>query len=307
MECLQRRDIRGLTAIALLSLAGLAGCGGGAEEVVWPLSGDGASDFPLSSTFGPRVRTDDLVYDFHRGIDIAVDVDSDVYAIAAGRVVQIERRTSAGGMLVQIEHPGPYFSNYVHLSDVNVDIGDDVDAGEYIGESGRASNGFAHLHLEIRKPGDAKSDCIHPLAVLPYEDTGAPTLTIDRVTTENPMAPIVTVSASVLARELDLKRVSIATYEAAPNQVLDDQSPLSEQTFDVDDWNRTYTEMDSDDVIDTPRLDGIKVSPQKYNATTGMFTMQLTFSRLVGPGSKGLRVKATVADVRGNEFEITSP
>ncbi|UQA60147.1 M23 family metallopeptidase [Polyangium aurulentum] len=274
---------------------------------MWPISGDGASDFPLSSTFGPRVRTEDQIYDFHRGIDIAAEVDSDVYAIAAGRVVQIQENTSAGGMLVQLEHPGPYYSNYIHLLDVDVDIGDEVDAGEDIGDSGRASNGFAHLHLEIRKPGDTKNDCVHPLSVLPYEDTGAPSLTIDKVNIENPNAPIVTVTASVPARELDLKSVTIATYEAPPGLVLDDQMPLSEKTFDVDDWNRTYTELDSDALIDTPNLDGIRVSPQKYNATMGTFSMELTFSKLVGPGSTGLRVKATATDVRGNAFEVTSP
>jgi murein DD-endopeptidase MepM/ murein hydrolase activator NlpD len=301
MECVQRRKIRDLTAIAVLSLAGLAGCGGG-EALVWPVSGEGASDFPLSSTFGPRLRTDDLIYDFHRGIDIAVPFDTDIYAIAAGRVVQIQENTSAGGMLVQIEHPGPYFSNYIHLSDVDVDIGDSVDAGEDIGDSGRATNGFEHLHFEIRRPGDAKTDCIHPLSVLPYEDSGAPKLTIDSVNIENPMAPIVNVTASVPARELDLKRITVATFEGPEST-----TPLSEQTFDVDDWNRTYTEIDSDTLIDTPSIDGIALSPQKYNSTIGAFTMSLTFSKLVGPGAQGPRVKATATDVHGNTVEVLSP
>lgn len=306
MECVKRRNVRGLTAIAVLSLAALSGCGP-SGDVVWPVSGDVAPDLPASSTFGPRLRTGEQIYDFHRGIDIAVPMDTDIYAIAAGRVVQIQENTSAGGMLVQLEHPGPWFSNYIHLLDVDVDIGDEVDVGDDIGDSGKATNGFEHLHFEVRRPGDAKTDCVHPLEILPYEDQGPPRLTIDSVNNENPMAPIVTVTATVPARELDLKSIRVATFEAPVAPMLEEQTPLSEQTYDVDDWNRSHTEIDSDALIDTPEIDGVHLSPQKYNSSSDAFTMTVTFSKLVGPGATGLLVKATAIDAHGNEVEMTYP
>jgi murein DD-endopeptidase MepM/ murein hydrolase activator NlpD len=304
MVLAHRWGVRGLAACAAIVLSG---CGSVDGPVVWPISAELSEEIPLSSTFGPRVRTDELIYDFHRGIDIAVPFGSDVHAIAAGRVVQIEQNTSAGGMLVQLEHDG-YFSNYIHLSDVDVDIGDTVDVGETIGESGEASNGFEHLHFEIRMPGDKKTDCVHPLEVLPYNDSGAPAVTIDDINLEDPMAPIIKVTVSVPPGELDLKSVTVATFQAPEQpQALTALVPLSEQTYDVEAWNRVYTDLDSDARIDKPSHEGIMISPRPFNNETAAFSTQLRFSNLVGPDDVQMYVKVTATDIHGNTAEVMSP
>jgi len=283
----------------------LAGCGSDAP-LVWPISSETGGDFPLSSTYGPRVHSDDLVYDFHRGIDIAVPVGTEIHAIAAGKVVQIESSTSAGGMLVQLEHEG-YFSNYIHCSEVEVEVGDVVDPGDVIALSGKATNGFEHLHFEIRKPGDTKNDCVHPLEVLPYPDRGAPSLEIVSTDMTNPLIPAVTVKVEVPGTELDLERVSVSTFDAAQAASLVTQ-PLSEQVYDLAAWNRTYTESDSDALVDNPDLEGIRIRPEKLNATIGAQTMQFTFTTLVGPLLAGnLRIKAEAVDVKGNIITVESP
>jgi len=274
---------------------------------VWPVSGEPDTDFPLSSTFGPRVRTDDLVYDFHRGIDIAIPEGTDIHAIAAGKVVEIQQNTSAGGMLVQLEHDG-YFSNYIHCSSIGVDVGDTVEPGDVIAQSGKATNGFAHLHFEIRKPTDQKKDCAHPLDILPYADQGAPSLELGNVDITNPLAPIVTVKVRVPATELDLRSVSVATYEAAAGADLTAQSPLSERAYDIEEWNRTYTESNSDALVDNPDLEGISVRPQKFNNTISSYDIEFTFTGLVGPSTGGmLRVRAEATDAKGNVVSVSSP
>jgi murein DD-endopeptidase MepM/ murein hydrolase activator NlpD len=285
----------------------LAGCGTD-PPVVWPVSGEGTNDFPLSSTYGPRVHTDGLVYDFHRGIDIATPSGTDIHAIAAGKVVQIEATTSAGGMLVQLEHQDGYFSNYIHCSEIDVDVGDTVEPGDVIAKSGKSTNGFEHLHFEIRRPTDSKRDCVHPLDVLPYVDNGAPSLEITKVDTTNPIAPSVTVKVDVPANELDLRRVSVETFEADDAAPLDALKALSEQVYDYEEWNHSFTQTDSDVLVDDPDLEGILVRPQKYNATMGTFSLEFTFTKLVGPATSGmLRARAEVIDVRGNVLAVESP
>lgn len=284
----------------------VAGCGDDAP-VVWPISAETTTDFPLSSTFGPRIHTDDSVYDFHRGIDIAVPTGTDIHAIAAGKVVQIEQNTSAGGMLVQLEHAG-YYSNYIHASSVEVNVGDQVEPGDVIAKSGKATNGFEHLHFEIRKPADGKKDCVHPLDILPYADKGAPTLTLGAVDMANPLTPAVTATVVVPGAELDLKRVSVFTYEAAAGVSLAGLKPLSEQAYDVEDWNRNFSQSDSDALVDDPNLEGIQVRPQKFNNTMSSWTVEFTFTKLTGPAlASMLRVRVEAKDVKGNVVSVESP
>jgi murein DD-endopeptidase MepM/ murein hydrolase activator NlpD len=297
---------RGIFLLVLAAPLLVAGCGDDAP-VVWPISAETATDFPLSSTFGPRIHTDDSVFDFHRGIDIAVPTGTDIHAIAKGKVVQIEQNTSAGGMLVQLEHDG-YYSNYIHASEVEVDVGDEVDPGDVIAKSGKATNGFEHLHFEIRKPADGKKDCVHPLEILPYADKGAPRLSLGALDTTNPLVPSVTAKVDVPGVELDLKRVSVSTYDADVGASLAGLKPLSEQVYDLEDWNRTYTQSDSDALVDDPDLEGILVRPQKFNNTMGTWTIEFTFTKLTGPSlASKLRVRIEATDVKGNVVSVESP
>lgn len=276
----------------------VSGCGSDAA-VVWPISAETKTDFPLSSTFGPRIHTETGVYDFHRGIDIAVPAGTDIHAIAAGTVVQIEQNTSAGGMLVQVEHAG-YFSNYIHASSAEVEVGAKVDAGDVIAKSGKATNGFEHLHFEIRQPADLKGNCVHPLNILPYGDNSAPTLTLGAVDTTTPTAPKVTAKIDIPASEADLKRVSVKTF--------DGDKQLSEQVYDIEDWNRTWTVDSSDKIVDDPNHEGIQVRPQKFNNSAGTYSIEFTFTKLIGPASAAtLKVHVEAMDVHEHIVSVDSP
>jgi murein DD-endopeptidase MepM/ murein hydrolase activator NlpD len=281
-------------------LAAFFGSGCGADApVVWPISAETKTDFPLSSTFGPRIHAETGVYDFHRGIDIAVPSGTDIHAIAAGKVVQIEQNTSAGGMLVQVEHAG-YFSNYIHASSVEVEVGAEVEPGDVIATSGKATNGFEHLHFEIRRPADTKDNCVHPLNILPYDDRSAPTLTLGAVDTTSPTIPKVTAKIEIPATEVDLKRVSVKTYDGSKF--------LSEQAYDIEEWNHTWTIDSSDAIVDDPNHDGVLVRPQKFNNTIGTWTIEFTFTKLVGPADPAnLKVHVEAVDVYSHSASVDSP
>lgn len=298
-----------------LVLAGtilLAGCN--SDPVVWPVSGAAAGDWTLlTSTFGPRIHSDvetkGETYEFNRGIDIAIPERTDVHSVAAGTVQLIEQITDVGGMRVQIAHEG-FYSNYMHLLKVDAEVGDLVDPGDYIATSGLSNDGTARLHFEIRQPGTEQVDCVHPFRVLPYFDRGAPTLVVDDIDTTTPSAPKVTVRVVVRNRELDLVRISAATFEAPQAALLDGLSPMSEQTWDMEQWSRDKAAAASTDamLVHDPAPNGIEVHPLEFDNVSTEQTIGFTFTKLVGPADASrLRLRVEAEDVTGNVVVVTGP
>ena len=59
------------------------------------------------------------------------------------------------GNVVVIRHADEMYTLYAHLSKINVQAGDEVKAGDLIGEAGQSGVATgSHLHFEIRKGGD---------------------------------------------------------------------------------------------------------------------------------------------------------
>ncbi|MEG3437659.1 peptidoglycan DD-metalloendopeptidase family protein [Pannus brasiliensis CCIBt3594] len=113
----------------------------------------------ISSPFGPRARG------MHRGIDIAADTGTPVYAVADGTVTTAVCNCRVGnfscgggyGNVVYISHPAEGFeTRSAHLSRVDVAPGAQVRKGQKIGEVGDTGHSFGpHLHFEIRVRGEA--------------------------------------------------------------------------------------------------------------------------------------------------------
>ncbi|MFD9434774.1 M23 family metallopeptidase [Streptomyces sp. NPDC060002] len=86
----------------------------------------------------------------HTGQDFAVDSGTPVYAVGSGTV----RATTCGdgfGNQVVIRHRDGYFTQYAHLSRIDVRKGGHVRAGQRIGLSGATGNVTGpHLHFEVR-------------------------------------------------------------------------------------------------------------------------------------------------------------
>ncbi|MEU3612793.1 M23 family metallopeptidase [Streptomyces sp. NPDC006872] len=86
----------------------------------------------------------------HTGQDFAVDSGTPVYAVGAGTV----RATTCGdgfGNQVLIRHGDGYFTQYAHLSRIDVRKDQRVTAGQRIGLSGASGNVTGpHLHFEVR-------------------------------------------------------------------------------------------------------------------------------------------------------------
>lgn len=112
--------------------------------------------YPTTSPFG--TRRDYSVADignFHAGQDFGAPEGVLVTAPAAGTVVLAERVTVRGNAVI-LDHGRGIFTGYWHLSEIKVQVGQQVAAGDVIGIVGNTglSTG-AHLHWEMRVNGVA--------------------------------------------------------------------------------------------------------------------------------------------------------
>lgn len=105
----------------------------------------------LSSLYGRRTNPFTSDEEFHGGIDIAVPIGTEVYAVKDGIVV-FTGEADVYGKIIIISHDGYYQSVYGHLSLINVEKDQAVKRDQMIGLSGNSGLSTGpHLHFEIRK------------------------------------------------------------------------------------------------------------------------------------------------------------
>ena len=141
---------------AWASIALLAGCGS-VNDSTTPLPQIRPVTLGwLSSGFGPRPVHP--VYGFtahghHDGYDFAVPVGSPIRASMAGKVTFTGVKAGYGRTVV-LNHPGGYQTLYAHASRFAVRVGQSVEAGTVIAQSGNTGVSTGpHLHYELRHLG----------------------------------------------------------------------------------------------------------------------------------------------------------
>ncbi|RLC75332.1 MAG: hypothetical protein DRI81_12270 [Chloroflexi bacterium] len=119
----------------------------------------------------------------HEGLDFSAAVNDNVYACAAGQVIDVRPNDgNAYGLYVRLQHRvdgAIYQTIYAHLSEVLVAEHQSVSAGERIGLSGNTGHSFApHLHLTLKLIGAKTSGypdgVVDPLPYLREEEIPAP-------------------------------------------------------------------------------------------------------------------------------------
>ena len=108
----------------------------------------------ISSYDGGRTGPINGGFDWHPGLDIAVDIGTPVYAAAMG-TVDMAGWNGGYGQFVKIRHGNGYESAYGHMSGIAVSAGQQVRKGEIIGFVG--STGYStgpHLHFEVFVDGE---------------------------------------------------------------------------------------------------------------------------------------------------------
>ncbi|WP_329431571.1 M23 family metallopeptidase [Streptomyces anthocyanicus] len=106
----------------------------------------------------------------HSGQDFAVPIGTNVVAAHGGTVVKAGGNGAgdgpAYGNAIVIKHGNGTYSQYAHLSRINVKIGQIVKTGQSIAKSGNTGNSSGpHLHFEIRTTPNYGS-AVDPVAFL---------------------------------------------------------------------------------------------------------------------------------------------
>ena len=126
------------------------------RSYVWLMDSTDRYHFPgsvtptkVSSRYGKRRGR------YHRGTDLPMPKGSEIYATFDGKV-RVAKYSSGYGNLVVIRHSNGLETFYGHLSQINVQQDQWVEAGQVVGlcgATGRASG--SHLHYEVRYLGYA--------------------------------------------------------------------------------------------------------------------------------------------------------
>jgi murein DD-endopeptidase MepM/ murein hydrolase activator NlpD len=114
-----------------------------------PVSRLSAECYP--SYFGSRRSYNGSPYNyFHTGLDFCYSsIEPQIFAPAAGEVVFTGELTVRGNATM-IDHGWGVYTGYMHQSEILVEVGDRVEAGDLIGIMGRTGRVTgAHLHLEV--------------------------------------------------------------------------------------------------------------------------------------------------------------
>ena len=115
------------------------------SSMVWPLVG------PITSRFGYRtLRIANT--NMHYGVDIGGRTGSPIRAAATGRVTFSGWRGGFGNLVIITQGDTEYW--YAHASQLHVEEGEMIAAGEVIARVGETGNTTGpHLHFEIRIGG----------------------------------------------------------------------------------------------------------------------------------------------------------
>ena len=107
----------------------------------------------ISSYFGEREDPFSGHEAYHKGVDFAGTVGSNVMAVAAGVVTWAGERTGYGN-LVEINHGDGFVTRYAHNARTLVLVGQTVKRGEAValmGSTGRSTG--PHVHFEVLRNG----------------------------------------------------------------------------------------------------------------------------------------------------------
>jgi murein DD-endopeptidase MepM/ murein hydrolase activator NlpD len=107
----------------------------------------------VTSTFGVRVDPFTGLPQMHNGADFSAPIGTLVMATADGIVVQAGSLGAYGNM-VKIQHGTALMTQFGHLSEIGVRVGQKVRRGEPIGAVGNSGRSTGpHLHYEVRMRG----------------------------------------------------------------------------------------------------------------------------------------------------------
>lgn len=122
----------------------------------WPLHGD------ITKRFGWEEGGTDKLKRFNPGIEITAPAAGKIHAVTAGRIQELRHETD-GRWTIVVQHAQGWQSLYTYLGQVDVKVGQWVQAGESLGSlTGSDRSGLSQLAFELKKDNQP----VDPLTVL---------------------------------------------------------------------------------------------------------------------------------------------
>lgn len=126
------------------------------SKYIWP-----TTTRTITSNFGKREAPTSKSSNNHTGIDIAVCLNSNVYAVDDGKVI-LAGWNGSYGYQVKIQHSNNVVTTYAHCNKILVKKGQTVSQGDIIARSGSTGNSTGpHLHFEYIKDGVFKNPLLY--------------------------------------------------------------------------------------------------------------------------------------------------
>lgn len=105
--------------------------------------------FVLTSPYGYRVHPTSGGYEMHKGVDLKASLGDKVYTTWKGTVTATYE-SEKGGKTIEVTHDKGLKTRYLHLNDILVSTGQQVNQHDLIGTVGNTGEVTgAHLHYEI--------------------------------------------------------------------------------------------------------------------------------------------------------------
>lgn len=118
-------------------------------EWIYPLS-----YLRLSSPYGYRTHPISGEWKMHWGVDLGAYWGTPIYATKAGTVSTVAYQEGGAGKFICVTHEDGTQSDYFHLEEQLVSVGDKVEAGQHIGRCGSTGGSTGpHLHFQIWEDG----------------------------------------------------------------------------------------------------------------------------------------------------------
>lgn len=133
------------------------------EGFIWPVEGR------ITGVYGSQRFYNGEPRQPHYGIDVAADKGRSVVAPASGEVTFADPDLYFSGGTLIIDHGYGVSSTMLHLSDINVSVGDEVEQGQVVGEVG-ATGRATGAHLDWRM--NWRQERVDPTTVAPALEDG---------------------------------------------------------------------------------------------------------------------------------------
>ena len=134
----------------LNKIANFKDLGSVGRDMPFPLKGR----VELTSVFGDRYDPITETLSRHEGVDLRAPIGSEVRTVLNGEVTDVFEGENSG-LGVEVTHDDGLVTRYLHLSKALVKVGDKVNQGDVIAESGDTGRGTGpHLHFEVILDGE---------------------------------------------------------------------------------------------------------------------------------------------------------